>query len=307
MTQIRTVAIVGAGTMGRRIAFDCVRCGVLTRLYDAAPGMAEDAINWVHSMMDKWRQEGRVTSTVAKRAVALLDAANTLDECARDVDLAIESVPENIALKQQVFRLLDRVLPPNALMMSNTSAIPASRLAIATERPERVLNVNFGHLGHRKVEMMGHAGTSPQTIAAVREFLRELGFLPIVVRGESVGYATNRVWRAVKKEVLKLLDRELVSAEDIDRGWMLDWGTNVGPCGLMDHIGLDVVRDIELIYYDESGDEDDRPPPLLDRMLAAGKLGTKSGEGFYRYPNPTYEQPGFLDASPSPTEQPNAR
>lgn len=295
MTPIRTVAIIGAGTMGRRIAFDCVRSGVRTRLYDAAPGVAEEAVQWVRATMDHWRQEGRVATDVVDRAVVLLQASKDLGECARDADLAFESVPENVALKRRVFAELDAALPPNAFLVSNTSAIPPSRLAIATGRPERVLNVNFGHLGHRKVEMMGHAGTALETIAVVSAFLRELGLILIVVRGESVGYATNRVWRAVKKEVLKLLDRGLVSAEDIDRGWMLDWGTNIGPCGLMDHIGLDVVRDIELIYYDESGDESDRPPPLLDRMLAAGKLGTKSGAGFYRYPNPNYEQPGFLD------------
>ncbi|MGH7695754.1 MAG: 3-hydroxyacyl-CoA dehydrogenase family protein [Gemmatimonadaceae bacterium] len=295
MSQIRTVAIVGAGTMGRRIAFDCVRYGVLTRLYDAAPGVAEDAVRWVRATMEQWREQGRLSANVADRAVALIQASQELDQCARDADVAFESVPENVALKRRVFAELDRVLPPNALIVSNTSAIPASRLATATARPERVLNVNFGHLGHRKVEVMGHAGTAVETIAIAHAFLRELGLVPIVVRGESVGYATNRVWRAVKKEVLKLLDRDVVSAEDIDRGWMLDWGTNIGPCALMDHIGLDVVRDIELIYYDESGDETDRPPALLDRMLAAGKLGTKSGEGFYRYPNPSYEQPGFLD------------
>jgi 3-hydroxybutyryl-CoA dehydrogenase len=295
MAPIRTVAIVGAGTMGRRIAFDCVRCGVLTRLYDAAPGVAEDAVQWVRVTMDQWRQEGRLAADIAERALSLIEASQDLAQCAHDADIAFESVPENVALKRSVFAELDRALPPNALIVSNTSAIPASRLASATTRAERVLNVNFGHLGHRKVELMGHAGTALETIATTRAFLLELGLVPIVVRGESVGYATNRVWRAVKKEVLKLIDRGLVSAEDIDRGWMLDWGVDVGPCGLMDHIGLDVVRDIELIYYDESGDENDRPPAFLDGMIAAGKLGAKSGEGFYRYPNPSYAQPGFLD------------
>lgn len=295
MALIQSVAVIGAGTMGRRIAFDCVRCGLRTRLFDAAPGVAHDAVQWVRSTMNQWRQEGRLTAEIADRALSLLEASQDLAQCAHDADIAIESVPENVALKRSVFAELDRALPPNALIVSNTSAIPASRLASATTRAERVLNVNFGHLGHRKVELMGHAGTALEAIATTRAFLRELGLVPIVVRGESVGYATNRVWRAVKKEVLKLLDRGLVSAEDIDRGWMLDWGVDVGPCGLMDHIGLDVVRDIELIYYDESGDENDRPPAFLDGMIAAGKLGTKSGEGFYRYPNPSYEQPGFLD------------
>jgi 3-hydroxybutyryl-CoA dehydrogenase len=295
MTQIRTVAIIGAGTMGRRIAFDCARFGCRTRLYDSTPGVAQQAVEYVNTMMGEWRNEGRVSADAAERARTLLEASPNLDSCSREADLAIESVPENVTVKRRVFSALDRVLPPNAPLVSNTSAIPPSRLASATERPERVLNVNFGHLGHRKVEVMGHAGTSSETLATVIDFLRSMGFIPIVLRGESVGYATNRIWRAVKKEVLAQLDRGLVSAEDIDRGWMLDWGTSIGPCGLMDHIGLDVVRDIELIYYDESGDDADRPPPLLDRMIAAGKLGTKSGEGFYSYPNPRYEQPGFLD------------
>ena len=298
MTQIRTVAIVGAGTMGRRIAFDCVRFGCRTRLYDRAPGVAQQAVEWVSTMMDEWHNQGRVSADAAERARRLLEPCPDLDSCAREADLAIESVPENVVVKRRVFEDLDRILPPNAALVSNTSAIQPSRLASATSRPERVLNVNFGHLGHRKVEVMGHAGTDPEMMAAVIDFLRGMGFIPIVLHGESVGYATNRVWRAVKKEVLAQLDRGLVSAEDIDRGWMLDWGTSIGPCGLMDHIGLDVVRDIELIYYDESGDVADRPPPLLDRMIAAGKLGTKSGEGFYRYPNPSYEQPDFLDGSP---------
>jgi 3-hydroxybutyryl-CoA dehydrogenase len=306
MTPIRTVAIVGAGTMGRRIAFDCVRFGRRTWLYDVAPHVAEQAAEWVRGTMDEWQRDGRVAADVAERAHSLIHTASDVDGCAHDADIAIESVPENVALKRRVFAELDRALPPNALLASNTSAIPASWLATATQRPARVFNVNFGHLGHRKVEVMGHAGTAPETIAVALAFLRDMGFVPIVVRGESVGYATNRIWRAVKKEVLELLDRGLVTAEDVDRGWMLDWGTSMGPCALMDHIGLDVVRDIELIYYSASGDERDRPPGMLDRLIAAGKLGTKSGEGFYRYPNPSYEQPSFLDGPSPAAELPNA-
>ncbi len=141
---------------------------------------------------------------------------------------------------------------------------------------------------------MGHPCTSVETLKAATSFIRDLGLIPILVKGESVGYALNRVWRAVKKEVLHLLEQGQVTAEDIDRGWMLDWGTPVGPCGLMDQIGLDVVRDIEMVYFRASGDPSDRPPPFLHAMIGAGKLGVKSGEGFYNYPSPAYIRPDWL-------------
>jgi 3-hydroxyacyl-CoA dehydrogenase len=141
---------------------------------------------------------------------------------------------------------------------------------------------------------MGHPGTAPDVLEDAMEFVRSLGLLGIRVNGEIMGYGGNRIWRAVKKEVLYLLDRGHVTPEDVDRGWIAEWNTSMGPCGLMDEIGLDVVRDIEMVYYKASGDPSDRPPALLLEMIAQGKLGVKTGEGFYRYPNPSYRQPGWL-------------
>jgi 3-hydroxybutyryl-CoA dehydrogenase len=123
--------------------------------------------------------------------------------------------------------------------------------------------------------------------------------VPIVVNGEIVGYATNRIWRAIKKEVLFLIDRGYLTAEEIDRAWMLDWGTPIGPCGLMDKVGLDVVRDIELIYQRASGDPSDLPPRLLLDMIEDGRLGVKSGAGFYTYPDPAFRRPGWLEGGKS--------
>ncbi len=295
MTAVRTVAIVGAGTMGQRIAFSCALSGIAVRLYDIVPGKAIDAVASARALIETWERDGRAAVGAVERCTPLLSAADTVEDCARDADLAVECVPERVELKRETFAALDRLLPPNAVLASNASAIPGSMLADATQRASRTFSVNFGHVEHRKVEVMAHAETAPAVFEAGIAFIRQLGLVPIPVRGESVGYAINRIWRAVKKETLALLDHGLVTHEDVDRGWMLDWGTPIGPCGLMDRIGLDVVRDIELVYFGASGDPTDRPPPLLERMVADGRLGLKSGEGFYRYPTPAFEQAGFLD------------
>jgi 3-hydroxybutyryl-CoA dehydrogenase len=113
-----------------------------------------------------------------------------------------------------------------------------------------------------------------------------------------MGYALNRTWRAVKRETLHLVAEGYVDFEDLDRGWMLNFGSPWGPCGLMDIVGLDVIRDIEMQYYLDSGDELDRPPAFLDAWVAEGRLGVKSGQGFYNYPNPEYERPGWLHKQP---------
>src|SRR6185436_15761378 len=153
---------------------------------------------------------------------------------------------------------------------------------------------NWGHIDHPKVELMPHPGTAPATMDAAEQFIRALGLVPIRDRKEILGYGSNRIWRAVKKEVLRVIADGVLDAHDVDRAWMLDWHVPLGPCALMDRIGLDVVRDIELVYYEATGDPTDRPPRFLEAMVAAGKLGEKTGEGFYKYPDPAYARDGFL-------------
>lgn len=295
--SISAVAILGAGTMGRRIAYSCVLGGMSTRLYDSSPHALEAAVPAVRGLIDRRlaRESGRVDSpeTVMKRLVI----CRSIQESVDNVDLVIETVAENVSVKRAVFAEADRYAPTSALIGSNTSSIPGSRLAGATGRPAQVFNFNWGKPEHLKVEVMAHPGTAPETLEAAVGFVRSLGLVPIVVSREIMGYATNRIWRAVKKEVLHLLDGGYISAEDVDRAWMLDWGTPMGPCGLMDEVGLDVIRDIELIYYGETGDLSDRPPQLLENMIAAGNLGVKSGQGFYSYPDPAYRKPGWLVGS----------
>jgi 3-hydroxybutyryl-CoA dehydrogenase len=294
--DIQLVGIVGAGTMGRRIAYGCVKEGIPARLYDIDPAVTKEARRAVYDMLEARRRDGRGSPgrTVSRRSIAELSIHTDLSETVGDADLVIEAVPENIDLKRQVFADIDLAAAPEAWIVTNTSSIPGSWLADATARPERMANVNFGPPDDRKVEVMGHPGTAPETMEAVLGFVRRLGLVPIRVRREIMGYAINRIWRAIKKETLFLVDGGYAKPEDIDRGWMLEWDASMGPCGLMDKVGLDVVRDIEMMYYRESDAPSDRPPPILDDMIEAGTLGVKTGKGFYSYPDPAYQQDGWL-------------
>ena len=141
---------------------------------------------------------------------------------------------------------------------------------------------------------MRGTATSNETIERVRRFAYNIEMIPLLVRKESTGFIFNRVWRAIKKECLCVVDDGVASHEDVDRAWMIFTGLPIGPFGLMDMIGLDVVRDIEMVYYHESGDESDAPPKLLLDKIEKGELGVKTGKGFYTYPNPAFQNPSWL-------------
>jgi len=294
MKNIQKVGIIGAGTMGRRIAYGCIIRGKETRLHDVLPEALNKAEKAIRRLIEERVAAGKLPAGTLEKALPLLSISPSLEECVSGVDLAVETVTENVEIKRRVFAEIDKYALPDALIGSNTSSIPSSMMADATKRPEKVFDFNWSTPDDLKVEVMGNAQTAPETIDSVLKFVRDLGLIPILVKKEILGYATNRVWRAVKKEVLFLLNKGHITPEDMDRAWMLDWGTDIGPCGLMDIVGLDVIRDIEMIYYGASGDPTDHPPKLLLDMIAQGKLGVKSGEGFYKYPDAAYKRPGWL-------------
>ena len=291
---VRVVAIVGAGTMGRRIAYGCAVRRVRARLHDVSEAALAAALDDVRAWLETADEGGGRGSGDTG---GLVEACRDLEDCVRGADWVIETVPENLELKRVVLARIGAAAPPEAFIASNTSSLPGSWMAEATGRPGRFTNMNFGTVEDLKVEVMGHPGTDPATTDAAKRFLRGLGLVPIIARREIQGYPTNRIWRAVKKESLHLIAGGYLNAEEIDRAWMLDWGTALGPCGLMDAVGLDVVRDIENVYYEASGDPSDKPPDFLNRMVERGDLGVKSGRGFYTYPSPAFEREGWLTAS----------
>ncbi len=284
------VAVIGAGNQGPKIAYRCAVSGIETTLCDKFSKALEGGKKHLMEYLD---QELSVDeAAVARRRLRF---TLSLAEAVEDVDLVIEAVPENVGLKQQLWTEIDALASLKTLICTNSSCLPCSRLADATSRPEKAFNVNFSDPVHDDlVEVMRGVTTSDETLIAGINFVRSLKMVPVVTYKEIMGFSFNRIWRAIKREALHLVDDGFSNYEDVDRAWMLEFGTPYGPFGLIDIIGLDVVRDIEEHYYQDSRDERDLPPKLLHDMIAEGRLGVKSGRGFYEYPNPAYKDTAWL-------------
>ncbi|MFC2163717.1 3-hydroxyacyl-CoA dehydrogenase family protein [Acidobacteriota bacterium] len=288
--EIKRVGIVGSGTMGSRIAFQCGRCGKGVNLYDIEP----EALDTAMAHIKTWHQE-HLEPDEAEKAFSFVRRCDDLAECLSDVDIVIENVPENLEIKRKVFAEMDRLAPAHVLLCTNSSSLPSSRLADATNRPDKVFNANFGDPREDQlVEVMFHVDVSEETKTAGEEFLKSIKMVPIITEKEIMGFSFNRTWRAIKREVLHLVGDGYSHFEEIDRAWIMLFGTKWGPFGLMDDVGLDVIRDIENQYYADSGEDRDKPPQFLEDMIARGRIGSKSGRGFYNHPNPEYQQEGWL-------------
>lgn len=282
----RPIAVIGMGVMGAKVAWACARIGIPTRAFDISAPQLETSLGQVHSWSDGEERQ---------RLASSLTFTTDLDRALADVQLAFENVPEDLALKQRVHVDIGRRLAPGAYMGSNTSSLLCSPLAAASGRPERFFNMNFTDpRSQGLVEIMGGTATAPETIAFAVAWAKAIGMVPIPTRRENMGYSFNRLWRAIKKEVLQQAGNGYGDPEDIDRAWMLTFGTPYGPFGLIDQVGLATILKIEERYFEASGDESDRPPSMLYEMVERGELGVATGKGFYTYPDPAYERPEWL-------------
>jgi 3-hydroxybutyryl-CoA dehydrogenase len=251
-----------------------------TLLYDKFPEALERCMVTILGWLTMRVESGGLTAKEAESAPSRLHPCETLAECVGSVQLVIENVPENLRLKRDVFAQIDGLALPHTLIATNSSSIPCSRMADGTQRPEKVFSVNFGDpTQDDHVEVMKGAATTDETLAAGLAFLRSLGMVPIVTYKEIMGFSFNRVWRAIKRERLHLVDQSYCTHEDLDRAWMLNFGKPPGPFGLMDNIGLDVVRDIEMQYYLDSGSQRDRPPRCWRTWVGSGLLGGQLSQG----------------------------
>ena len=214
----------------------------------------------------------------------------------RNADLVVEAVPENLFLKRTVFAAIDAAARPYAILATNSSSLPVSKIESATARPDKCLNIHFYGMDIKQAmaDVMGGTCTSRETFDRAVEWVRAVGGVPLLVCKESIGFCFNRVWRSVKRETLEMWADGITDFRDIDRGWMIYTGMSAGPFGIMDSIGLDVVYDIETIYHSESNDPKDRPPERLKALIDRNELGVKTGKGFYTYPDPEYRRSDFI-------------
>jgi 3-hydroxybutyryl-CoA dehydrogenase len=291
-----TICIVGAGFMGAQIGLRCAIYGYTVWLVDAVEAALMRAQQQYAEELDEWIARDAVPAAERETILARIHLTTDLREGTANADLVIEAIPEQLALKRELFGELDRACPTRTILATNSSSLRISLIEDAIQRRDRVLNLHFfAPIWQRPmVELMRGTLTSEDTIAQVRRFARSARLTPLIVGQESTGFIFNRVWRAIKKECLHLVDDGVASHEDVDRAWMIFSGMPFGPFGMMDMIGLDVIRDIEMVYYGESGDPSDVPPPLLLDKIERGDLGVKTGRGFYMHPDPAYEDPTWL-------------
>ena len=297
------VAVVGAGTMGRQIAALIAASGRQVRLTDAVRAVLETAPERIREELRTLPQLPRYAHHTFRLEppadhdglLARIGVAASAAEAVAGADLVIEAVREDLETKRTLFAELDR-LAPAAILATNSSSIPSSLLASAVADPGRLLNTHFFApvWSRPMVELMGSGETTAVTMDRVEAFARSLGIVVAKVRGDSKGFIINRVWRAVKREALRVVDEGHADPEDVDRLWMIFFGTPSGPFGIMDMVGLDVVADIETSYQRVATDPADRPSAALHAKLAEAALGEKTGRGFYGHPEPEYLQPGWL-------------
>ncbi len=296
MAQIERVAMIGTGTMGRLIALRTAQYGIPVTLYDSDPAALERARIAIHDILSGWLAQGTLARIEMDEIEGRLRYAHDLAAAVRDVDLVIEAIPERVDLKRALFSQLDELCAESAIIATNSSSIRVSYLEDATTRPTKVANLHYYNPIWEipMVEIGRGTKTDAETVDALTAYARRIALLPLHVQKESTGFIFNRVWRAIKKETLRVVDSGVASFEDVDRAWMTMYHTNMGPFGKMDEIGLDVVKDIEEHYASESGDPADLPPHILTDRVARGDLGMKTGCGFYIYPNPAWAQSDFL-------------
>jgi 3-hydroxybutyryl-CoA dehydrogenase len=270
--EIKNVSIIGYGTLGKQIAEHSAAYDYNVNIFDINQ---EGIKEYIEEALKKVKE---------KSALGEIINYNSIKDAVKNTDLVIEAVPEKLELKRKIFTQIDKNAPSHAIIATNSSSIPVSRIENAVKRKDKVLNLHFYKLpDFPMADIARGTETSDETFNIGKKWLESIDVTPLVLKKECLGFVFNRVWRAIKKEALKIWSGGYADIEDVDKAWKIFTGMSVGPFGLMDIVGLDVVYDIEIMYYKESGDPDDKPPDMLKEMVDKGYLGVKTGRGFYNY------------------------
>lgn len=281
--NIQTLGVIGAGTMGNGIAQAAASAGLQVVMLDVAQTAVDKGLATIAASLDRLIKKEKIQE--ADKAATLARITGTTDYARLSaVDLVIEAATENEALKVQILQQADSILAPNAILASNTSSISITKLAAATKRPERFIGMHFFNPVPMMalVELIRGLQTSDDTHARVQALAKHLGKAPITVKN-APGFVVNRILIPMINEAFFVLAEGLASPEDIDEGLKLGCNHPIGPLALADMVGLDVCLAVMEVYLKEFGDSKYRPCPLLREMVAAGKLGRKTGSGVFSY------------------------
>lgn len=282
---IERILVIGAGTMGRQIAMSCALSGYQTILQDISADALSAARKELESWADSRVSKGKLEQADAQAALERLSESTDLVHSAGTADLVIEVAVERLDIKEQIFATLGEHTPAHAILATNSSTLPSSRVAQASGRPAQVCNMHFFNpaLVMKCVEVVRNEQTSDETVSAVTDVATRLGKQPVLVNKEIPGFIANRMMGAINAEALNLAQQGIASIEDIDTTAKTALGHPMGPFELMDMVGLDVIDFIAQATYAETGEDADKPHPLITEKVQAGLLGRKSGEGFYPY------------------------
>jgi len=282
---IRRILVVGSGTMGSQIGMVAALAGYDATVQDISEDMLARAKADLSARLEANVAKGRLDAAEAGAALGRLDFTTDLASAAAGADFVIEAATERLQVKEQIFAQLGQLAPEHAILATNSSTLGSSKVAAAAGRPDQVCNMHFFNpaLVMKCVEVVRHQETSQATVDTTMELARRLGKEPVLINREIPGFIANRLMGAIQREALALAAAGIASKEDIDTTARAALGHPMGPFQLMDMVGLDVIDFIAQATYAETGDESDKPDPQVAALVAAGKLGRKSGEGFYRY------------------------
>lgn len=281
--MIRQIAVIGSGTMGRGIAYLAAAAGYDTVIHDVDASALDAAKASVESTLRKGVEKGKISSEAATAAMARVQVASELEPAVRAADLIIEAVPEIFDLKKDLFAQADLFCSEQTILASNTSSLSITKLASNVEKRARFVGLHFFNPPHvmKLIEIVRGERTSDETVDEVREVAEKMGKQAIVVR-DTPGFATSRLGVAIGLEAIRMLEEGVASAEDIDRAMELGYNHPMGPLRLSDLVGLDVRLGIAEYLASTLGPRFE-PPALLRQMVADGRLGKKTGRGFYEW------------------------
>ena len=291
--KIKKVCILGAGTLGTRVALQSALSGYKVALYDISPTALEKSKSIMEKIVQQLAKSSGLDAEAGLNAISGITFTDNPNVAVLDADIINESVLEDVEVKNQVWELFGQIAPEKTIFTTNTSFLLSSMFAEISGRPAKFCALHFHDVFYAKVvDIMPHTGTDEKLIPVLMEFGKTLEQVPVLVKKENPGYIFNSMLMAFIGAAGKLLTGEVASIEDIDKSWMVNFRMPSGPFGILDTIGLDTAWHVTHKMPDKASQAF---ASLLKKYIDAGKLGEKTGEGFYTYPNPAFKAPGFLN------------